>query len=267
MKSCLPSAAPTRATARCSSGRRGGRSRRRAAASRSGARAPSRAAARPREMRLAAARARGSERFSARFCEVCGFDGDWGLRWGRRFGTILFRVFTKRKRASVRALGLPEGDREPWLYLSAKWAVPAPTPAAAPTTRSPRLRARCARSAARRSFRIACARTAASTRTARSSKPNRSVLVCASTPFGAHGKASPHIARSRDAPGGFLLGFAASRRRTSRRREVSMHLISPVPFEGEPPCRCARGGEGRHQARRSLSPTVLREGGLKCPTQ
>ncbi len=134
--------------------------------------------------------------FRRGFARFAGFADDWGLRWGRRFGTILFRVFTKRKRASVRALGLPEGDREPWLYLSAKWAVPAPTPAAAPTTRSPRLRARCARSAARRSFRIACARTAASTRTARSSKPNRSVLVCASAPFGAHGK-PPRTSRAR----------------------------------------------------------------------
>ena len=67
-----------------------------------------------------------------------------------------------------------EGEQR-WQYQNNAWAVFAHILVAAATTASMRLHAACARSVVRSSFLIVFARTAATTRIAKSSKPNKFV--------------------------------------------------------------------------------------------
>ena len=91
------------------------------------------------------------------------------LHVGYRGANIFRRVLT------VNEAGLPvriDEGAEQWQYLSNAWAVSAPIPVVRRMTAWTHRPAASARSAARQSFRIACARTAATIVTVRLSRPN-----------------------------------------------------------------------------------------------
>ena len=186
---------------------------------------------------------------------------------GSRLVLYRFACLLKRERAIVIAR-LKEGDRESWQYLSAKWAVPAPTPVAAPTTRSRRPRVPCARSAARRgqasASRVPELRLLQEPRSHRDGVAYRS---CARVLPPRIDK-PPRTSRfACDAPGGFscIPPFCERRNRSTLRGFDAPDLAlarflfayrSMLPRRGR---RCAASALAQYQVPQSLSLTDTRE--------